>query len=143
MRRRRNRTAGSHDTEVRGLEDVLKTVLLFVVTAFAELVGCYLPYLWLRKDGSPWLLLPAAVSLTLFAWLLTLHPTAAGRVYAAYGGVYVTVALGWLWGVDGIRPGRWDCIGVALCLAGMGVIMFASENAKEPDQIRVSPSTLD
>jgi len=103
---------------------MLKTTLLFVVTALAEIVGCYLPYLWLRKDGSPWLLIPAAISLALFAWLLSLHPTAAGRVYAAYGGVYVLTAIFWLWGVDGVRPDRWDLIGGAIALAGMGVIMF-------------------
>jgi small multidrug resistance family-3 protein len=72
---------------------MLKTFLLFVLTAVAEIVGCYLPYLWLRKSGSPWLILPAFGSLALFSWLLTLHPTASGRVYAAYGGVYVAVAL--------------------------------------------------
>ena len=103
----------------------MKTLLLFVVTAIAEIVGCYLPYVWLRKDGSAWLLLPAAASLALFAWLLTLHPAASGRVYAAYGGVYVTVAIAWLWWVDSIRPTRWDLLGAALCLVGMAVIMFA------------------
>ena len=103
----------------------LSTVLLFVVTALAEIVGCYLPYIWLRQARSPWLLIPAALSLSLFAWLLTLHPAASGRVYAAYGGIYVTVALGWLWLVDGVSPQRTDFIGVALCLAGMAVIMFA------------------
>lgn len=104
---------------------LLVTTSLFVVTAIAEIVGCYLPYLWLRQGRSPLLLVPAAFSLAMFAWLLSLHPTAAGRVYAAYGGVYVSVALIWLWCVDGIRPARWDCVGVGLCLAGMGVIMFA------------------
>jgi len=99
--------------------------LLFIVTAVAEIVGCYLPYLWLRGGKSVWLLLPAAASLALFAWLLTLHPAAAGRVYAAYGGVYISVALAWLWIVDGIRPDRADFLGVVLCLAGMAVIMFA------------------
>lgn len=103
---------------------VLKTLALFIVTAVAEIVGCYLPYLWLKKDGSPWLLLIAAVSLALFAWLLTLHPAAAGRVYAAYGGVYVAVALMWLWHVDGISPTPWDLAGVAVTLAGMGIIVW-------------------
>lgn len=103
----------------------MNTLLLFVLTAVAEIVGCYLPWLWLRKDGSAWLLLPAAASLALFAWLLTLHPTASGRVYAGYGGVYIGTALMWLWLVDGIRPSRWDLLGVGLCLAGMMVIMFA------------------
>lgn len=104
---------------------MLKTLLLFIATALAEIVGCYLPYLWLRKQGSPWLLLPAAASLALFVWLLTLHPVASGRVYAAYGGVYVAVALAWLWAVQSIRPTRWDLLGAALCLLGMAVIMFA------------------
>jgi small multidrug resistance family-3 protein len=71
-----------------------------VLTALAEILGCYLPYVWLRKSGSSWLLVPAGLSLMLFAWLLRLHPTAAGRVYAAYGGVYIAVALVWLWRVD-------------------------------------------
>jgi small multidrug resistance family-3 protein len=59
---------------------MLKAFVLFVLTAIAEILGCYLPYLWLRKSGSPWLLIPAVISLAVFAWLLTLHPAAAGRV---------------------------------------------------------------
>ena len=105
---------------------VIKTFGLFVLTAIAEIVGCYLPYVWLRKSGSPWLLVPAAASLALFAWLLTLHPTASGRVYAAYGGVYVSVALLWLWRVDGVAVTAWDLTGVAMVLIGMGVIVWGS-----------------
>ncbi len=104
--------------------DLLKTLGLFVLTALAEIVGCYLPYLWLKQGRSVWLLLPAALSLAAFAWLLTLHPQASGRVYAAYGGVYISVALIWLWAVDGIRPAPTDWIGVGLCLLGMAVIVF-------------------
>lgn len=74
----------------------LKTLGLFVITAIAEIVGCYFPFLWLRQGKSAWLLVPGVLSLLAFAYLLTLHPTAAGRVYAAYGGVYVSVALMWL-----------------------------------------------
>lgn len=103
---------------------IVKTVGLFVLTALAEIVGCYLPYLYLKRNGSAWLLVPGALSLALFAWLLSLHPTAAGRVYAAYGGVYVGVALVWLWLVDGVRPTQWDVIGAAVAIAGMGIIMF-------------------
>lgn len=99
--------------------------LLFVITAIAEIVGCYLPYLWLKQGKSAWLLLPAAASLSLFAWLLSLHPAASGRVYAAYGGVYITVAICWLWIVDGVRPSRWDLVGVIVCLVGMAIIMLA------------------
>jgi small multidrug resistance family-3 protein len=104
--------------------EILKVLGLFVVTAIAEIVGCYLPYLWLKQGRSIWLLLPAALSLALFAWLLTLHPHAAGRVYAAYGGVYVSVALLWLWMVDAVRPTVSDAVGVGVCLLGMSIIMF-------------------
>ena len=107
----------------------LKTVVLFLVTAVAEIVGCYLPYLWLREGKSIWLLVPAALSLALFAWLLSLHPTAAGRVYAAYGGVYIFVAIVWLWSVDGTRPTVWDVVGSLVALTGMAIIMFAPRNA--------------
>ena len=106
----------------------IKTVLLFLVTAIAEIVGCYLPYLWLREGRSAWLLLPAALSLALFAWLLSLHPTAAGRVYAAYGGVYIFVAILWLWAIDGVRPTTWDIVGTLVALLGMAIIMFSPRN---------------
>lgn len=102
---------------------ILKTALLFVATAIAEIVGCFLPYLWLRKGGSIWLLLPAAASLALFVWLLTLHPAASGRVYAAYGGVYVATALVWLRFVDGIELTRLDWAGAAIALCGMAIIV--------------------
>ena len=75
------------------------------------------------------LLIGGAACLALFAWLLALHPTASGRTYAAYGGVYVGVAILWLWWVDAVKPTRWDLLGVSLCLAGMAVIMFAPRAA--------------
>ena len=98
---------------------------LFVATAVAEIVGCYLPYLWLRQGRSAWLLVPGGLSLALFAWLLSLHPQAAGRTYAAYGGVYVSIAVFWLWFVDGQRPDRWDLLGASIALLGMAIIAFA------------------
>ena len=98
---------------------------LFVATAIAEIVGCYLPYLWLKERATIWVLIPAAVSLAVFVWLLTLHPTAAGRVYAAYGGVYVATAVVWLWLVDGVRPSAWDAAGSLVAISGMAIIMFA------------------
>ncbi len=103
----------------------LQTAALYGITAVAEIVGCYLPWLWLRRDAPAWLLVPAAMSLALFVWLLTLHPTASGRVYAAYGGVYVAMAIGWLWLVDGVTPSRWDLLGSAVALAGMAIIVAA------------------
>ena len=108
---------------------MIKTIGLFFLTALAEILGCYLPYLWLREGKSIWLLLPACLSLGLFAWLLTLHPTAAGRVYAAYGGVYITMAIFWLWAVDAVKPTRWDLLGAGLCLTGMAVIMSSPRAA--------------
>jgi small multidrug resistance family-3 protein len=107
----------------------IRTVALFMLTACAEIVGCFLPYLWLKKDHSAWLLVPAALSLSLFAWLLTLHPAAAGRVYAAYGGVYVAVAMLWLWKVDGIALTAWDLGGTAVALLGMGIIVWGGWRA--------------
>jgi len=102
----------------------LKVIALFLITAVAEIVGCYLPYLWLKHDKSILLLIPAALSLALFAWLLSLHPAAAGRVYAAYGGVYIFVAIIWLWLVDGITPTVWDIVGSLVAVSGMAIIMF-------------------
>ena len=92
----------------------LKTFFLFLVTAIAEMAGCYLPYLWLKQGQS--------------AWLLTLHPTAAGRTYAAYGGVYIFVAVLWLWSVEGVRPTAWDIAGSLVALAGMAIIMFGPKH---------------
>lgn len=103
---------------------IAKTIGLFVLTALAEIIGCYLPYLWLRKQGSVWLLVPTALSLMLFAWLLTLHPTASGRVYAAYGGVYVAVSLLWLWQVDGVALTTTDMVGALVVLLGMSIIVW-------------------
>lgn len=107
---------------------MLKTTALFITTALAEIGGCYAVWLALHTRQYA-LLLPAALSLAAFAWLLTLHPTASGRVYAAYGGVYVSTAIFWLWLVDGLRPTRYDLAGAAVCLAGMAIIMLAPRPA--------------
>ncbi len=104
--------------------DAIRTTSLFAITAVAEIIGCYLPWLVLRGGGSRWLLVPAAVSLGLFTWLLTLHPAAAGRTYAAYGGMYIVIALAWLYVVDGVALSRWDVAGATIALAGMAVIAF-------------------
>lgn len=104
--------------------ELLRVGGLFAVTAVAEILGCYLAYLWVRQGRSEWLVLPGAVSLALFAWLLTLHPGPAGRTYAAYGAVYVAVAVLWLALVEGQRPDAWDVIGVAVSLLGMAIIVL-------------------
>lgn len=104
--------------------NLVKALGLFSLTAVAEIIGCYLPYLWLKQGHSAWLLLPAAASLALFVWLLTLHPAAAARVYAAYGGVYICVAILWLWAVEAIRPSFTDWLGMAICLLGAAIIVM-------------------
>lgn len=103
---------------------IFKTFLLFFITAFFEILGCYLPYLVLKSQKSAWLLLPSLISLSVFAWLLTLHPAASGRIYAAYGGVYIFVALLWLFFIDKVSLTKYDIIGAAIALSGMFVIMF-------------------
>ena len=103
---------------------LIKTAVLFFITALAEITGCFLPWLWLKKGGSAWLLLPAAASLALFVWLLTLHPSASGRVYAAYGGVYVLTALLWLRVVDGVKLSAWDWSGALIAFSGMLIIVM-------------------
>ena len=102
---------------------MIRTTLLFVLTAAAEIVGCYIPWLVLKGGRSTLLLIPAALSLALFVWLLTLHPTASGRVYAAYGAVYVSVALLWLRLVDGVPLTLRDGVGAVVILTGMGILM--------------------
>ena len=104
------------------LTALLRAFALFFATALAELVGCYLPLLWLTGKWSAWLLVSAAISLTMFVWLLTLHPSASGRVYATYGAIYIATALGWLWVVDGVTPKWSDYLGAGLALAGAAVI---------------------
>ena len=104
--------------------DLSRQVALFALTALAEIAGCYLPYLVIKQGRAIWLLIPAAASLALFAWLLTLHPSAAGRTYAAYGGVYIAVALAWLRVVDGVALTRWDIGGACVALMGMAIIVM-------------------
>ena len=102
---------------------MIKTTLLFFATALCEIIGCFLPWLWLKRNASILLLLPAGISLALFVWLLTLHPAASGRVYAAYGGVYVYTALIWLRVVDGVKLSLYDWTGALIALCGMLIIV--------------------
>lgn len=105
---------------------LMQTMGLFTLTAAAEILGCWLVWLWARHQASAWWLLPAAISLAAFAWLLTLHPAASGRVYASYGGVYVACAILWLWAVDGMQPNRYDLLGTAVILLGASIIVIGN-----------------
>lgn len=103
---------------------VITTFLLFLVTAVAEILGCYFPYLILNQNKSHWLWIPTALSLAVFVWLLTLHPAASGRIYAAYGGIYIFTALMWLRFVDQVSLTRWDLLGGAVVLIGAALIIL-------------------
>jgi small multidrug resistance family-3 protein len=104
----------------------MKTTLVYVLAALAEIAGCYAFWAWLRLDKPVYWLIPGVASLTAFAWLLALVPAdAAGRAYAAYGGVYILASLGWMWTVERVTPDRCDVAGACLCLAGAAVIIGA------------------
>lgn len=102
------------------------TLGLFVLTAIAEIVGCYLVLLWARRDAGAWVLIGAIIALAAFAWLLSRHPAESGRVYAAYGGVYTCTALAWLWIVDRVTPTVIDIAGVATIAVGCGILIAGS-----------------
>lgn len=122
----------------------MQTAGLFILTVLAEIVGCFLPYLWLRKHGLIWLLIPAALSLAVFSWLLTLHHAASGRVYAAYGGVYVATALVWLKVVDGEESLnlRLDRSGNRFARYEGDRLWLVRERMKRSSQQRVSRSLM-
>jgi small multidrug resistance family-3 protein len=102
------------------------TIAAYAGAAVAEIGGCFAFWAWLRLGKSIWWLAPGLAALILFAYLLTLVETeAAGRAYAAYGGIYIAASLLWLWAIEGIRPDRWDLTGALLCLAGAAVIVAA------------------
>ncbi|MCU4517477.1 YnfA family protein [Acinetobacter radioresistens] len=103
---------------------ILTTFFLFFMTALAEILGCYFPYLILKDGKSAWLWLPTIISLAIFVWLLTLHPAASGRIYAAYGGIYIFTALLWLRWVDQVILTRWDLLGGAIVLLGASIIIL-------------------
>jgi small multidrug resistance family-3 protein len=106
------------------------TFAVYVAAAVAEIAGCFAFWAWLRLGASPLWLAPGVAALALFAALLAFsEAAAAGRAYAAYGGVYVAASLGWLWAVEATRPDRWDLAGAAICLVGTAVILFGPRPA--------------
>lgn len=103
----------------------MQSIAAYIGAALAEIAGCFAFWSWLRLDKPVWWLIPGIGFLALFAWLLTLvESDAAGRAYAAYGGVYIAASLGWLWAVEGTRPDRWDALGAAICIIGAAIILF-------------------
>ena len=106
------------------------TALVYLAASLAEIAGCFAFWAWLRLGKSPLWLAPGVVSLVLFAWLLTrVDSDAAGRAYAAYGGVYICASLIWLRAVEGVRPDRWDAGGATLCLIGTCITLLGPRTA--------------
>jgi small multidrug resistance family-3 protein len=103
----------------------LKSLVWYLLAALGEIAGCFAFWAWLRMEKSPFWVLPGIISLIVFALALTrIDAAAAGRAYAAYGGIYILSALAWLWLVEGVRPDRWDVLGACVCLAGAGIILY-------------------
>lgn len=103
----------------------MSVVIYYLLAAACEIAGCFAFWAYLRLGHPAWVLFPGLAALVAFAWLLTLVPAeAAGRAFAAYGGVYIAASLVWLWSVEGVRPDRWDLAGAALSLIGAGVILY-------------------
>ena len=103
----------------------MKAMLWYSVAALAEIAGCFAFWAWLRPGKSALWTLPGIVSLVMFALALTrIDVAAAGRAYAAYGGIYILSSLLWLWVVEKTRPDQWDVIGASICVLGAAVILF-------------------
>jgi small multidrug resistance family-3 protein len=103
----------------------VRSIAFYIAAAVAEIAGCFAFWAWLRLGKQVWWLAPGLLSLALFAWLLTfVESEAAGRAYAAYGGVYIVASLLWLWTIERTLPDRWDVTGAAVCLVGVAIILF-------------------
>jgi small multidrug resistance family-3 protein len=104
---------------------IASSVVLFVVAGLAEIGGGYLMWQWWRGDRGWGLGVAGAIVLVLYGIIPTYQPAHFGRVYAAYGGVFVIMSVVWGWMIDRVIPDRYDWIGAALCLLGVGVMMYA------------------
>ena len=110
----------------------MQTLFFYLLAALGEIGGCFTFWMWWRLGRSVWWLMPGTVALALFAWALAqVDSGAAGRAFAAYGGVYITASLGWLRLVEGVQPDRWDVLGAVLCLLGAAIILFGPHSSAE------------
>lgn len=103
---------------------MLSSILYFLLAGLLEIGGGYLMWLWLREGYSWWWGAAGAAVLVVYGVVPTLQPASFGRVYAAYGGVFIALSILWGWGIDQIAPDRYDLIGGAIALIGVAVIMF-------------------
>ena len=103
----------------------MQSILFYCAAAVVEIAGCFSFWAWLRLGKTIWWLIPGIASLILFAYLLTRIDTSfAGRAYAAYGGIYITASLIWLWLIEDRMRGRWDVGGGIICLLGAAIILW-------------------
>jgi small multidrug resistance family-3 protein len=113
----------------RGMPFSGMITVIYSAAALAEIAGCFSFWAWLKLGRSVWWIAPGMLSLGLFAYLLTLVPSAAaGRAYAAYGGIYIAASILWLWVVEGQRPDRWDVTGALVCLIGTAIILLPARS---------------
>ena len=107
------------------LSFIASSLALFVLAGLLEIGGGYLVWRWWR-DGNSWVVGAAgAIILAVYGIVPTYQPAHFGRVYAAYGGVFVVMSVAWGWAVGGVRPDGFDLLGALICLAGVAVIMYA------------------
>lgn len=103
---------------------IVHSLFLFILAGLCEIGGGYLVWQWLRGGKSLWLALAGSVILVLYGVIPTFQPAHFGRVYAAYGGIFIVLALLWGWLVDKIAPDRIDLIGSAIALIGVCIMMY-------------------
>ncbi|MCL4481453.1 MAG: YnfA family protein [Bacteroidetes bacterium] len=107
---------------------IVKTMGIFILAGLCEIGGGYLVWLWLRENKPLWLGLIGLIVLCLYGVVATFQPANFGRVYAAYGGIFIVLAILWGWKIDGFVPDKFDILGGFIALFGMGIIMFAPRN---------------
>lgn len=104
--------------------EIMKSLLYFILAGLCEIGGGYLVWLWLREGKSIWVAVAGAIVLVLYGVIPTFQTAHFGRVYAAYGGIFIVLAILWGWRIDKILPDRFDLIGGTICLMGVFIIMY-------------------
>lgn len=107
------------------MKEIFTSIGFFILAGLLEIGGGYLMWLWLREKWAFWIGALGAFILIGYGIVPTFQPAHFGRVYAAYGGVFVVMSILWGWGIDGTKPDTWDILGAAFCVIGVGIIMYA------------------
>lgn len=110
----------------------LKTLSIFLLAGVCEIGGGYMVWLWLREGKSVWTGILGLIMLALYGVVATWQPASFGRVYAAYGGIFIILSLMWAWKVDNFKPDRYDIMGSFIVLIGIWMIFYAPRNNTLP-----------